>query len=106
MPKSKSRSDGSSRTTDPTRLRSREIPLSRSPPMDAVSCSPSRVETIIAATFYLMNAYRRTHCPRLAACVAAHLAYLTRHPDADPTIRAVCHGMSDEWRAVAERSQP
>ena len=74
--------------------------------MDAVSCSPSRVETIIAATFYLMNAYRRTHCPRLAACVAAHLAYLTRHPDADPTIRAVCHGMSDEWRAVAERSQP
>ena len=74
--------------------------------MDAVSCSPSRVETIIAATLYLMNAYRRTGCSRLAACVAAHLVYLTRHQDADPLIRAVCREMSDEWRTVAETSQP
>jgi len=68
--------------------------------------APSRVETIIAATFFLMNAYQRTRCPRLARCIAAHLECLTRHPDADPTIRAVCDGMSEEWRAAAETAQP
>ncbi len=70
--------------------------------MSTTSVAPSRVETIIAATFYLMNAYQRTRCPRLARCVAAHLDCLTRHPDADPTIRAVCNGMCDDWRAAAE----
>jgi len=68
--------------------------------------APSRVETIIAATFYLMNAYQRTRCPRLARCIAAHLDCISRHPDADPTIRAVCNGMFDDWRAVAETTLP
>ena len=74
--------------------------------MSTRNASPSRVETIIAATFFLMNAYRRTRCPRLARCIAAHLDCLTRHPDADPTIRAVCDGMSDDWRAAAEPALP
>ncbi|HTS53045.1 MAG TPA: hypothetical protein VMH26_07210 [Burkholderiales bacterium] len=74
--------------------------------MSAPNASPSRVETIIAATLYLMHAYQRTHCPRLAACVVAHLDCLTRHPDADPTIRAVCGRMCDDWRAVAEIELP
>ena len=74
--------------------------------MNTRNASPSRVETIIAATFFLMNAYQRTRCPRLARCIAAHLDCLTRHPDADPTIRAVCDGMSDDWRAAAETAQP
>ena len=64
--------------------------------------APSRVETIIAATFFLMNAYHRTGCPRVAKCVAAHLDCLARHPDTDATIRAVCEGMREEWRATAE----
>jgi hypothetical protein len=74
--------------------------------MSTRNASPSRVETIIAATFFLMNAYQRTRCPRLARCIAAHLDCLTRHPDADPTIRAVCDGMSDDWRVAAETAQP
>ena len=61
----------------------------------------SRAETMLGAVLYLMTAYRRTQCPRIAACVAAHLECLAGHPHVDPTIRDVCAGMCDEWRAAA-----
>jgi hypothetical protein len=61
----------------------------------------SRLETVLSAVLYLMTAYHRTRCPRIAACVAAHLDCLAAHPQADPTIREVCAGMREEWRGVA-----
>jgi hypothetical protein len=64
----------------------------------------SRAETLLGAVLYLMTAYHRTRCPRIAACVAAHLECIVRHPQVDPTIRQVCAGMCDEWHGVAELS--
>lgn len=61
----------------------------------------SRVETVLAALLYLMTAYHRTRCPRIAACVAAHLDCLADHPGADATIREVCAGMRTEWWGTA-----
>ncbi len=62
----------------------------------------SRLETVLGAVLYLMTAYHRTGCPRIAACIAAHLDCLAAHPHADPTIREVCAGMREEWRVAAE----
>lgn len=61
----------------------------------------SRLETVLGAVLFLMTAYQRTRCPRIAACVAAHLECLAAHPDADATIREVCAGMCGEWRGAA-----
>lgn len=61
----------------------------------------SRLQTVPGAVLYLMTAYYRTGCPRIAACVAAHLDCLAVHPDADSTIRDVCAGMRAEWRSAA-----
>jgi hypothetical protein len=61
----------------------------------------SRAETLLGAVLYLMTAYHRTRCPRLAACVAAHLECLAHHPQVDATIRQVCAGMWDEWYGAA-----
>ena len=61
----------------------------------------SRLETVLGAVLYLMTAYQRTRCPRIAACVAAHLDCLAAHPHADSTIREVCAGMREEWRVAA-----
>jgi hypothetical protein len=61
----------------------------------------SRAETVLGAVLYLMTAYRRTQCLRIAR-VAAHLECLAAHPRVDPTIRDVCAGMCDEWRAAAQ----
>ena len=46
----------------------------------------ARVETIAAATIYLMTHYSRTGCPRLAMCVSRHLQCLASHPDAPPVL--------------------
>ena len=61
-----------------------------------------RAETVLGAVLYLMTAYRRTQCPRIAACVAAHLECLAAHPQVDATIRDLCAGMCDEWRSAAQ----
>jgi hypothetical protein len=61
----------------------------------------SRAETLVGAVLYLMTAYHRTPCPRIAACVAAHLESIAGHPEVDPTIRQVCAGMCDEWHGAA-----
>ena len=61
----------------------------------------SRLDTVLGAVLYLMTAYHRTRCPRIAACVAAHLACIAAHPHATPTIREVCSGMHEEWRGAA-----
>jgi hypothetical protein len=61
-----------------------------------------RAETVLGAVLYLMTAYRRTQCPRIAACVAAHLECLAGHPQVDATIRDLCAGMCDEWRSAAQ----
>lgn len=63
---------------------------------------PSRVETVLAALLYLMTAYQRTRCPRIAACVAAHLDCVADHPGTDATIREVCEGMRQEWWGTAK----
>jgi hypothetical protein len=66
----------------------------------------SRAETVLGAVLYLMTAYHRTQCPRIAACVAAHLECLAGHPHVDATIRDVCAGMCEEWRSAAGPVRP
>ena len=61
----------------------------------------SRPELVLGAVLYLMTAYRRTPCPRIAACVAAHLDCLAAHPQVDPTLRELCAGMRSEWHGAA-----
>ena len=61
----------------------------------------SRLETVLGAVLYLMTAYHRTRCPRIAGCIAAHLDCLAAHPQADPTLREVFAGMRAEWQDAA-----
>lgn len=65
----------------------------------------SPVDTVIAATLFLMSAYQRTRCPGVAVSIAAHLDCLARHPDADAAIRKVCAGMREQWQAAASCPQ-
>lgn len=66
-----------------------------------ITAEASRVETLLAALLYLMTAYQRTGCRRIAACVAAHLDCVAGHPAADATIREVCAGMRSQWWSTA-----
>jgi hypothetical protein len=66
----------------------------------------SRAEIVLGAALYLMTAYHRTPCPRIAGCVAAHLECLARHPQVDPMIREVCAGMCDQWHTAATGPRP
>jgi hypothetical protein len=61
----------------------------------------SRPETVLGAALYLMTAYQRTRCPRLAACVSAHLDCLAAHPDVAPVLRDLCNGLRADWRGIA-----
>jgi hypothetical protein len=65
-----------------------------------------RVEIVLGALLYLMTAYRRKPCARIAGCVARHLERLAGHPDADPAIRELCAEMYDEWRSSAAPTLP
>jgi len=69
--------------------------------MDTPELRQRRVETVLGALLYLMTAYHRTRCPRIAASVARHLDCLADHPQADATIRDLCAEMREEWRAAA-----
>jgi hypothetical protein len=73
-----------------------------------VSCLPidpavTRVETITGALLYLMTAYQRTHCPRIATVIVRHLECLAFHPSADPVVREVCEGLHAEWHSIAQK---
>jgi hypothetical protein len=57
----------------------------------------SRPEIILAALLYLITAYHRNPCPRLAACIARHLHYIACHPDADQVIADVAAASISEW---------
>jgi hypothetical protein len=71
--------------------------IARNPPQ-------GRVEIVLGALLYLMTAYRRTPCPRIAGAVARHLDCLAAHPDAEPAIRDLCTEMRAEWeRALPSR---
>jgi hypothetical protein len=61
----------------------------------------SRPETVLGAALYLMTAYQRNRCPRLAACVFAHLDCLAAHPQVTPVLRELCEGLRTDWRAMA-----
>jgi hypothetical protein len=69
----------------------------------------SRLSTVLSAALYLMTSYRRSGCPRVALMIARHLECLAAHPEADPVMRSVCIGLSEDWnqasRCVDEPSQ-
>lgn len=66
--------------------------------LDPTSC---RLETLIGSLLYMMTAYPRHACPRLALSIAAHLDCLARHPDADDRVRRIAGGVCGEWKRVA-----
>ena len=70
-------------------------------PVEANSGDPG---TILAATLYMVTLYQRSHCPRLALSIAAHLDRLSRHPEVDAVVRSVADGMHDESHVVARSS--
>ena len=70
--------------------------------MQKLETEDARVETIAAATLYLMTHYSRTGCPRLAMCVSRHLQCLAAHPDAPPVLRDICAALHGSWAEVAQ----
>ena len=71
----------------------------------------SRLETVLAATLYLMSHFvsqnQTSGCPRLALCVSRHLQCLALHPDAAPVIRDVCSAVHGAWsRAACDATSP
>src|SRR5262249_8736610 len=67
----------------------------------SIDADPSAPANVLAATLYMMTLYQRSHCPRLALSIAAHLDCLSRHPGVDELVRSVADGMHDEWHVVA-----
>jgi len=65
--------------------------------LEPIEQSASRIETLMAATLYLMSQQRCAQCPELALCVARHLQCMARHPDAKPVIRNVCLSLYESW---------
>lgn len=63
--------------------------------------SATRPETVLGAALYLMTAYQRTRCPRLAACVSAHLDCIAAHPQVTPVLRDLCESLRSDWRTIA-----
>ena len=63
--------------------------------IDPTSC---RIDTLVAALLYLMTAYQRQGCRKLALSIAAHLDCLAQHPDAGEDVRQVAAGMHSEWK--------
>lgn len=61
----------------------------------------TRPEVLLGATLYLMNAYRRSPCPGLAAVVKRHLEHLAAHPRVDAVLRDIAAGLESDWAALA-----
>jgi hypothetical protein len=74
--------------------------------MSSTEKQSTRIETLLAATLFLMTHYARTGCPRLAACISRHVQCVCVHPDVDPVIREICTNVYDTWREAAVRRQP
>ncbi len=70
--------------------------------MNRLDPQNSRADTVLGAALYLMTAYQRNRCPRLAACVSAHLDCLAAHPGVTPVLRELCEGLRGDWRAMAQ----
>jgi hypothetical protein len=66
----------------------------------------SRPEVLLGATLYLMNAYRRSPCPGLAAVVQRHLEHLAVHPRIDEVLRDIAAGLEADWAALAATPRP
>ncbi len=66
----------------------------------------SRPEVLLGATLYLMNAYRRSPCPGLAAVVKRHLEHLATHPRVDAVLREIAAGLQSDWAALAATPRP
>lgn len=64
-----------------------------------------RAETLTGALIYLMTAYQRRHCARIAVMVQRHLQAMAQHPDVDPEVRQVCDGLWRQW-ALAAQPEP
>jgi hypothetical protein len=61
----------------------------------------TRPEVLLGATLYLMNAYRRSPCPGLAAVVKRHLEHLAAHPRVDAVLRDIAAGLESDWAELA-----
>lgn len=61
----------------------------------------TRPEVLLGATLYLMNAYRRSPCPGLAAVVRRHLEHLASHPRVDAVLRDIAAGLESDWAELA-----
>jgi len=61
-----------------------------------------RLDTLIAATLFLMTAHARNgHDPRLAGVVQRHLEALADHADTPGVLGAVCEQAADHWSGLA-----
>jgi len=72
--------------------------------MTHMTCPASGVSsagTLVAEIIQMMTAFQRSHCPKLALCIAAQLDCLCRHPDADEVVRETADNMHDEWQITA-----
>lgn len=59
-------------------------------------------ERATAALVYLMSAFARSRCPRLACMVGHHLEMLARHPESPELIRDTCAQLIPAWRETLE----
>lgn len=71
------------------------------PPTSPLPAAASRPEILLGAVIYLMSAYRRKACPRVAHIIASHLQCLAEHPEVDRVIRDICAGMTVKWNDAA-----
>jgi len=66
-----------------------------------------RLDTLIAATLFLMTAYvREGGSPRLAGVVRRHLEALADHADTSGVLGATSEQAADHWSALAHREAP
>jgi hypothetical protein len=76
--------------------------------MSAPALRPNapRSEVILGAVLFLMSAYPRRRCPRIAAAIERHLECLAGRTELDAVLRDLCTGMRAEWLRRANGSAP
>ena len=73
------------------------IPRAKFPPL----------ETLVAATFFLMTKHATIRCPLVGRVIARQLQYLADHPSETltPQLREVCAKLSQQWASDAEEAE-
>jgi hypothetical protein len=69
-------------------------------PHDVEHECAAQADRLLAATLYLMSAYARTRCVRLAGMIEHHLGLIACNGEVSPCVGAVARQLVTTWHAL------